>query len=438
MCTASSPYTPIPVLTRDSVRPLAQHYSEREHTVLSSTDKNRHLQQRGEEERAVTVLVTAVSGRRAQFRLRLSENLRNREPRPPLERRPEGSGHRRHLSHPAPPPATPPSPAAGEGARQASPASVARELPLPRAWPSLSVGKTSGRSPALTFGVCWGDKGEIPVAGRIERRLLRARGLHLPALRGGCGAGGGQQEASGHRGLWPRGWLLRQRPAPNSTAQPPHRATTTDTAPPIGCLQDEPWLAAVQPVLSGSPALSRAAKSFDFDIKLLLIGRGVTRRWEGRGRHATGAGAGAAVRPCLIFGPVAAVALWAASYPFSPFPFESGPAPLGLTLLPWAPLASALCAWRSEARGWPAGTGSVGYMNAPPQGRPGNALLSCCRQFFAWKAAWPDPANNEKQPLALRSLEDSHRGSWRSAGCSVWELLSPRWVSVKGVRLDGF
>lgn len=34
---------------RHAVEPLAQHYSKRDHTVLPSTDKNRRLQQRGED-----------------------------------------------------------------------------------------------------------------------------------------------------------------------------------------------------------------------------------------------------------------------------------------------------------------------------------------------------------------------------------------------------
>ena len=142
---------------------LAQHYSECEHTVQSSKDTKLRFQQRGKEECSVTALVAIMSGRRAQPRLRLSENLRNGTPRPALPRccfrhadnaaartrvkhrsrhaaaaepRPEGS------SHPAPPPATPPTAGAGGGGegrhllpqRQGSARS-------PRAWLSPSLGK---------------------------------------------------------------------------------------------------------------------------------------------------------------------------------------------------------------------------------------------------------------------------------------------------------
>lgn len=94
--------------------------------------------------------------------------------------------------------------------------------------------------PKLTVGVCRGDKGEVAVAGRIERRLLRARRLHLPALRGSAGP---VEAARGERAPAPEA-----SPAPSDdsgrhrtpTAQPPHGATTSNTAPPIGCLQGAP------------------------------------------------------------------------------------------------------------------------------------------------------------------------------------------------------
>lgn len=91
------------------------------------------------------------------------------------------------------------------------------------------------RGTALTFGVCRGDKGEVPVARRVERRLLRARGLHLPALRGDRGAGGGSDRRAGTRALSRASSFLHQQAAPR--AQPPDGATTTDSAAPIGCLQ---------------------------------------------------------------------------------------------------------------------------------------------------------------------------------------------------------